>query len=161
MVSALLALEETLPGKLQLLVVCGDDERARRRLAKRAEESAMPMQVLGFVEYMADLMAVSDAIVAKAGGLTVSEALSRGLPLILYHIIPGQEYMNADYVSRQGAGVIADGPMEVAQAVRRFLEDPARFETMRKAAKALGRPNAAEAIVLEVVKPLLRSPTGI
>jgi len=156
-VEALLALEWVRPGLLQLLVVCGDNEAMRRRLTERAKRSAMPLQVFGFVDYMADLMAASDLMVAKAGGLTVSEALGCSLPLVFYHVIPGQEYMNALYVVRHGAAVMAQTPQEAAVAVQRCFSDPAVLASMQKAAKALGRPDAAQAIVSHVVAPLLRS----
>ncbi len=154
---ALMALEGALPGRLQLLVVCGEDERTRHRLFLRAQTSAMPTQVFGFVDYMPELMAASDLVVAKAGGLTVSEALGRGLPLILYHVIPGQEQMNAQYVERHGAGLMAKHPRQIADVVRQCVEQPERLYAMRQAARSIGRPNAAEEIAAEVIKPLLQS----
>jgi len=154
-VEALIALEASLPGRLQLLVVCGEDERTRSRLLTRAGHSPMPVQVFGFVEFMADLMAVSDLIVSKAGGLTVSESLGRGVPLVLYHIIPGQEQLNARYVSAHGAGIIARRPGEVARAVAACIMEPARLETMRRAAHQISHPQAAARIMAEVVEPLV------
>jgi processive 1,2-diacylglycerol beta-glucosyltransferase len=156
-VNALLALEFVRPGLLQLLVVCGTNDALRRRLAERAARSAMPLRVFGFVDYMADLMAVSDLVVAKAGGLTVSEALGRSLPLVLYHAIPGQEHMNALYVVRHGAAVMAHTPREAAVAVQRCLSDPAVFASMQDAANTLGHPDAASEIMARVVDPLLPS----
>ncbi len=154
-VDALMQLEAVLPQRLQLLVVCGEDEGARRRLAHRAQSSVMPLRVFGFVENMAELMAASDLIVAKAGGLTISEALARELPLVLYHVIPGQERMNARYAAQAGAAVVAPRPTDVARCVRRCVEEPAYLGQLRGAAQALGRPHAAAEIVTRVVKPLL------
>ncbi len=156
-VESLTALEADLPGRMQLLVVCGEDEGARRRLSEYANTNRMPMQVFGFVDFMADLMAASDLVVAKAGGLTVSEALGRALPLVLYHVIPGQERMNAEYTARHGAAVIAYQPRAVAEAVRRFLEEPRHAAAMQAAARALSHPEAADRIVSEVLQPLLKS----
>ena len=113
------------------------------------------MHVFGFVDYMADLMAASDLIVAKAGGLTVSEALGRGVPLILYHVIPGQERLNAAYVARHGAAVIATQPGAVAEAVLRLVQEPGRLAMMREAVRAISHPDAARAIVSHVAEPLL------
>ena len=154
-VAALSRLEERLPGRLQLLVVCGENRRAAARLTALAAAAAMPMRVFGFVDYMADLMAVSDLIVCKAGGLTVSESLERGLPLVLYHVIPGQEQLNAAYVERHGAAAIATRPDEVAEVVGRVMSDPARLDGMRRAAEGLRRPDAAGRIVEQVLLPLL------
>ncbi len=154
-VKELLALGESLSGRLQLLVVCGEDKGARARLEARARSSATRLTVFGFVDFMADLMAVSDLIVAKAGGLTVSEALGRAVPVILYHVIPGQEQMNARYLAEHGAGVIATRPADVVRAVRSLIDHPERLAAMAEAAKRISRPNAAEDIASQVIGPLL------
>ena len=155
-VDALLALEAATPGRLQLLVVCGEDGSALKRLRARGASSPMPMRVFGFTEEMPDLMAASDLIVAKAGGMIISEALGHGLPIILYHVIPGQEQRNARYVATHGAAVIALRPRTVASAAHHLLEHPEEMAKMRQAASALRRPDAAAAIASEVVRPLLQ-----
>jgi len=151
-VEALLRLEEAVPGRIQLLVVCGENRAATHRLERRAREGKMPARVFGFVDNMPELMGASDLVVAKAGGLTVMETLSEGLPLILYHAIPGQERFNAQYVERSGAALWAHSPADVTAAVRRYLDDPAAFAVMRDAARRLSRPDAAEAIVSQVIR---------
>lgn len=152
-VEALLRLEEAVPGRLQLLVVCGENAAAVKRLQRRTSAGTMPARIFGFVNNMPELMGAADLAVAKAGGLTVMEALAEGLPLILYHAIPGQERFNADYVERSGAALRAHSPAEVAAAVRRSLDDPAAFARMGEAARRISRPNAAEAIVSQLITP--------
>ena len=159
-VESLCSLEEIAPGRVQLLVVCGEDAASQARLTQRAKRRPMPMQVFGFVDYMPDLMAVSSLIVAKAGGLTVSEALGRGVPLVLYHVIPGQEQLNAAYVVRRGAAVLAPHPPDVAQAVLRLVQQPEALALMREAVRTISHPESAGAIVSEVIGPFLRSSGG-
>ena len=154
-VEALLGLEAAVPGRLQLLVMCGEDERTRARLEQRANGGPMPARVFGFIDMVPEFMGASDLVVAKAGGLTVMEALSRGLPLILYHAIPGQERSNARYVVRHGAAILAGHPADVATEVRRYLERPEHLAALRDAARTLGRPGAAEAIVRTLIAPLV------
>ena len=160
-VNALLALEQGYPNIMELLVVCGDDVRIQQRLTQQAQTSAMPMRVFGFVSYMAELMRLSDLIVAKAGGLTISEALALGVPLIFYHVIPGQEQMNAQYVVRHGAALMAPTASTLTHAVERCLNEPGVLDTMQAAAKHLGRPRAAEEIVSRVIAPLLRPQSAV
>jgi processive 1,2-diacylglycerol beta-glucosyltransferase len=155
-VRALGACEVIRPGRLQLLVVCGENARAKRRLTRWADRQAMPVRVFGFVTNMAELMAASDLVVAKAGGLTISEAMSCAVPLVLYHVIPGQERLNAEHVARHGAALIARTPRDAARLVLDCcVEHPDRLATMRQAAAALDVARAAEAIVTEVIEPLL------
>lgn len=154
-VEALIKLEQVMPNALQLLVVCGDDQRAARRLQQRASSSLMPIRVFGFIHNMPEAMAVSDLLVTKAGGLTVSEALGQEIPLLLYHTIPGQERMNAQYVERHGAAMVAQSPRQVAKIVHRLFKNPERLAAMSQAAKGLSHPHAAETIVSDVIAPLL------
>lgn len=150
-VEAILRLEEAAPGRIQLFVVCGENRAAAVRLEARARASRMPARVFGFVDNMPELMGASDLVVAKAGGLTVMETLSEGLPLILYHAIPGQERFNAQYVERSGAALWVHSPAQAAAAVRRYIEDPAAFGQMREAARRLSHPDAAETIVSQLM----------
>ncbi len=144
---ALLGLEAAMPGRLQLFIVCGENEAAARRLRRAARHSAMPAAVFAFTQEMAELMGASDIIVSKAGGLTVMEALSRGRPLVFYHAIPGQEEVNAQYVQRHGAAIRVRHPHEAVDAVRRLLEDRALYDRASAAARGLARPDAADRIV--------------
>jgi processive 1,2-diacylglycerol beta-glucosyltransferase len=154
-VAAVAGLDAVLPGKAQLLVVCGQDQPAASRLKAQAAGWTMPVPIYGFVENMSDLMAASDLIVCKAGGLTVSEALDRHLPLIVYHVIPGQEQLNAEHTARAGAALIAPRPQEVAEAVHGLLEHPDRLAAMRRAVEVIRRPSAADDVVAKVALPLL------
>ena len=72
-------------------------------------------------------MRAADCILSKAGGLTVSEALACGLPLILVDVIPGQETGNANHVVSGNAGVLAHDPIEVLEAVCHWLEKDRRL----------------------------------
>ncbi len=133
--------------RLQLLVVCGQNERLRQRLQDVALSAAMPMQVFGFVDTMPQLMQASDVMVSKAGGLAVAEAAAVGLPLVLCGVIPGQEQFNAEVMVREGAAVLAERPEHAVVQVVTLLNRPARLELMRTCAQRLGRPRAAEDIV--------------
>ncbi len=154
-VQELLTLEQDLPGRLQLLVVCGSNEAAVKRLRRVAARAAMPATVVGFIDTMPQAIAAADLVVAKAGGLTTAEALGQGRPLVIYHMIPGQEEFNAAHAADRGAAVIATRPRAVGQAVRELFQDPARLERMRRAAESLGRPDAAARIVSDILEPLL------
>ena len=93
---------------------------------------------LGYVHNMEELMSVSDLIITKAGGLTVSEALTKQLPLVIFQSIPGQEEENAHFVQRIGAGHVAGTDEALVLLLKRFLSNPMEIEKMReKAATAL------------------------
>jgi processive 1,2-diacylglycerol beta-glucosyltransferase len=137
------------PGNFQVIVVCGKNEDLRRELAMRNPQR--PTLVLGFVTNMQELMAVAALILTKPGGLTCSEALALGKPLVLLNPIPGQEAANSDFLLEHGAAVKVNRLEELPFRVEKLLE-PSRLKSMVSAAGQLGRPQAAPNICGEVLK---------
>jgi processive 1,2-diacylglycerol beta-glucosyltransferase len=147
-------LSRTIPGTLA--VVAGRNAALAEALADLGDGPAMRLRVLGFITYVDDLMAASDLVITKAGGLIVSEALARGAPLLLIDPIPGQEEWNADYVVSAGAGIQLRMVELVPLAVERLLASPERLALLRRGAQAIGRPRAA----LEIAEAILRDLRG-
>ena len=104
----------------------------------------MESHIYNFVDQMGTFMTGADCVLGKAGGLTVSESLACGLPLILVDVIPGQETGNANYVVSGNAGVLANDPTEVLEAMAHWLEkDRLQYQQQAENARRLGRPRAA------------------
>src|SRR4030095_4455707 len=80
---------------VQVVVVCGRNEKLRRELA--AQEQRHPTHVLGFVNCMHEIMAVADLVLTKPGGLTTSEALAMGKPLFGLNTIPAHAASNTEF----------------------------------------------------------------
>ncbi len=139
-------LEIDLP--FRLVVAAGKNEKLRRKLDAASRGRA---EVHGFVTNIQDFMDRSHLIVTKAGGLTVSECLARGLPMVLVAPIPGQEEYNADYLLERGAAVKARTLEVLDFKVRELLENPARLGRMREAAAAAARPHAGRDILRHVL----------
>jgi processive 1,2-diacylglycerol beta-glucosyltransferase len=137
----------------QTVVVTGRNEELRRELA--GNDHKHPTHVLGFVTNMQDLMSVADLIITKPGGLTTSESLALGKPLFILNPIPGQEAANSDFLLERGAAAkvnrVEDLPYRVGQ-----LLGTKKLAEMAKAAKALGRAEAAREICHEVARRVER-----
>jgi processive 1,2-diacylglycerol beta-glucosyltransferase len=156
-VAQILSEIDKLQRDLQVLVVCGRNEELRRELA--GKDHPHPTHVLGFVTNMHELMAVSDLIVTKPGGLTTSEALAMGKPLVIINPIPGQEAANADFLLEHGAAIKLNRVEDLPFRLERLIGSK-NLTAMAKAAKALGKPEAAERICKEVLSRLCISPEG-
>ncbi len=137
--------------KATLVVVAGRNATLSSALADLEPGAHMDLRVLGFITYVDDLIAASDLVITKAGGLIVSEVLARGVPVVVMDPIPGQEEWNADYVVSSGAGVQLRMPESVPQTVCRLLQHPPILEDMRQAAAEVGRPQAALNIVRDIL----------
>ncbi|HET9221765.1 MAG TPA: glycosyltransferase [Roseiflexaceae bacterium] len=137
-----------------LAVVAGRSETLTNALEGLADGSSMRLRVLGFIDYVDDLVVASDIVISKAGGLIVSEVLARGTPMLLIDPIPGQEEWNADYVVSSGAGVQLRMVESVPDTVRQLLIHPNRLAALRDGAQETGRPRAALDIAEQVLHDL-------
>jgi processive 1,2-diacylglycerol beta-glucosyltransferase len=160
LVGDLLALERP----WQIVAVAGKSEKTKQRLdalardaAKRPDAGRHPMlHAVGFTKEMQLWMAAADLLVGKAGGLTVSEALARQLPMAIIEPIPGQEERNSDHLLEAGAAIRCNNFVVAAAKIARLLDDDARLARMRAAAASLAHPNAAAQIVSESLALLKR-----
>jgi processive 1,2-diacylglycerol beta-glucosyltransferase len=137
---------------IQIVVICGRNKRLEDHL-KNFSDRRHPMKVIGFTNEMDSWMAASDLLVGKAGGLTSSEALARGLVLVIVNPIPGQEERNSDHFLEEGVGIRCNNLPALAYKIDTLLSDQERFSRMQQAVKRLARPHAA----FEVVSTVLRS----
>jgi len=127
---------------LQLVIAAGGDDEFYQRCQET--EWHVETHIYNFVDQMGTFMRGADCVLGKAGGLTVSEALACGLPLILVDVIPGQETGNANYVVSGNAGILANDPTEVLEAMAHWLEkDRLQYQQQAANARRLGRPRAA------------------
>jgi processive 1,2-diacylglycerol beta-glucosyltransferase len=127
----------------EMVVVTGRNEELRAALTKAAAKAAVPTQVLGFTKEMHEWMALASLVVTKPGGLTTSEALACGVPMVVANAIPGQETRNATMLFEEGVAISGENPYTIGPRVARLLAAPARLAGMARAARRLGRPRAA------------------
>jgi processive 1,2-diacylglycerol beta-glucosyltransferase len=146
--------EQLLKTKLRgtLVIVAGRNKELSQAIADLENGKTLRVLKLGFIDFMDDLIAASDVVITKAGGLTVSEILARGTPMIVIDPIPGQEEWNADFVSGSGAGIQLRIIETAPAATVALLSNPARLKAMRTLAKRVGRPRAAFEIVDTVLE---------
>ncbi len=137
---------------VQVLALSGKNEKLLEGLKRAAASRPGKIVPFGFVTNMHELMAASDLMVTKSGGLTSGECLAMGLPMVILKPIPGQEERNADYLLENGVAVKANSFSHLVYKVRALLADRNRLARMKAAARRIGRPRAACDIVAEVMK---------
>ncbi len=139
---------------LHTVVIAGRNERLRRAMEELARSTGRAATIVGFTDRVHEYMHAADLGISKPGGLTVSEALACGLPLVLVDPIPGQETRNADYLLERGAAIKVNHPRVLAARVDELLREPDRLARLRAAARTLGRPLAAEEIARDALELL-------
>jgi 1,2-diacylglycerol 3-beta-galactosyltransferase len=133
--------------KWQLIVICGRNEKLRRRLSRI--RFATPTLALGFVDNMPEVMRACDLAITKAGPGAIVEALATGLPLIITGYLPGQETPNVDFVVESGFGLYAPKVDDIFAEVRVLAEGGPTWETMSRKALELSHPYASSDIARE------------
>ena len=152
LISSLMPLQH----RAQVVAVCGRNEELKERVSELAAKvnsrSRLSVKPVGYTHEMDEFMAASDLVLGKPGGLTTSEALAKGLVLVIANPIPGQEERNADHLIEAGVAIRCNNMPTLAYKVDRLLADPTRFAAMQSNARAMAKPDAARDIVRKVLE---------
>lgn len=142
---------DKVPLDFQTVTVCGNNKKMFEQLEKAETEKLV--KNCGFVDNVDVIMDAADCIITKPGGLTVSEALAKGLPIIMANPIPGQEDRNVEFLLNNGAAVSISKTYTVGDALLRILESEERLSVLKTNVSFLGKPRAT-ADLAEFVKSL-------
>ena len=140
-----------LPGELQVVAIAGRNAPLQRAYEALAQEHPGRMVALGYTKTVDRVMAASDLCITKPGGLSTSECLAMGLPMLLISPIPGQEERNAQYLLEQGAAWLAMDELALAWRMQQMLAAPDILARLRERALTLGRPQAAAQVLNAVL----------
>jgi processive 1,2-diacylglycerol beta-glucosyltransferase len=140
----------------QVISICGRNEEMKRQIdaiaARLTPDANVAVKALGYTTEMDELMAASDMVLGKPGGLTTSEALARGLAFVIVNPIPGQEERNSDHLLEEGVAIRCNNLPVLAYKVDKLLDDESRFNAMQANARRLARPRAAYDIVAKMLE---------
>jgi processive 1,2-diacylglycerol beta-glucosyltransferase len=136
--------------ELLIIAVCGNNVP----LLKEMEQAFMdhPRVILfGYYEHIHELMALASLVITKPGGITVSEAISLCLPMLLFRPVPGQERENAKYLVGKGAALISNNKNQLIEQIQTLLQDYKKLNHMRSSIQQLRKQNASETIVMDII----------
>jgi processive 1,2-diacylglycerol beta-glucosyltransferase len=118
---------------VQLTIVLGKNFRSlHSRAAEVKAEYPNRVRLLGWTKKVPQLLNEHHLVIGKAGGATVHEAIAAQCPMLIHHLVPGQEEGNLQLLQHLHAGDLADDPKELTQAVFRLLADHAAEWRMMK-----------------------------
>ena len=139
---------------LQLIVLAGINTQLLRWLSKVPRKTAKKIIVYEYANNVDELMEVSQLIITKPGGMTTTECLAKGLPMVIVNPLPGQEMRNTDFLLKQGIAIRVGSAHDIGEEVDLLLESPGILAAMRHAAYQNGRPQAA----LDIARLILHHP---
>jgi processive 1,2-diacylglycerol beta-glucosyltransferase len=130
----------------QAVVVCGRNDQLKSQIEGLVAFNRERYRVLGYTNDMPDLIRTATLFVGKPGGLSSSECMAAGLPMVLIHPIPGQEVRNSDFLLEEGAAVRCNYQTTVGYKIDQLLAQPDRITRMAESARRIGRPEAGPRI---------------
>jgi len=143
---------------LQMIVLTGVNKKLlkwldRQKTKKRKPKTSKNKTIIAY-EYannVDELMEVSTLIITKPGGMTTSECLAKGLPMVIVNPLPGQEMRNTGFLLKKGIAIRIDKTNDIGEEIELLLKSPEKILEMGKAAFAEAHPHAA----LDIAKLIL------
>lgn len=129
---------------IQLLVITGKNEALYHYLSKIDRPN---LKVFGFVNNIDEFMSVSDLIITKPGGITVTESLNKELPILVTWNLPGQEERNTEFILNNGIGMVGTSPNSLISCINLLREDKEKYNVFKQNMARLKKPNATKDIV--------------
>ncbi|MBE7054165.1 MAG: glycosyltransferase [Ruminococcaceae bacterium] len=142
------------PLDFQIICVCGSNKKLKKQLD--AYSANKNMIVYGFTTNVDLLMDASDYIITKPGGLSVSEALAKGLPLILIDPIPGQEDRNKEFLLNVGVAITATKTHPADEAIYQLEKSDIRKASLDDIIKNIAKPDAGKKLGEFIVENIKR-----
>ncbi len=126
---------EKIKNPTTIIAVAGKNKKLYEKL------NAMPqgrhtVQTLGWTDSMPDLVRLADVVISKSGGLTTTECMVAGRPLVAVFPIPGQEEANARFITSNNLGLVVKKDSAIASTVERLLKSPPQPKPVRPALPA-------------------------
>ncbi|WP_240501913.1 glycosyltransferase [Bacillus sp. MUM 13] len=141
---------EALPQPVQFVFVCGHNNKLFMQLKERLKGSKHCYHLTGYIHYVHELMAISNLMITKPGGVTTFEAIAMELPMLLYKPIPGQEQDNVKFLVHSGVAIDAENYSDLTEGLSDLLNHPERLQEMRENSKKF-HPKESSFASLDVI----------
>jgi len=135
---------DVMPCPVQVIIVCGHNHNMYKKMEREIKTISQPIYLKKYVENMEELMAMTDVMITKPGGLSITEAVSMNIPMILYQSLGGHEQENTDYLLAHQAAVFAEGDEDLYRHVAKLIQDPLKRKTLIENMKTIQRTQAAQ-----------------
>lgn len=121
-------------GSYHIVIVCGNNKELKRSIEREYGDLIEDKKITlyGFTNDIPNIMESSDLIITKPGGLTISEAIAKKLPMIIPYYIPGQEKENLDFLVKEGAAIYVYEISDIKELVESIMDNPKTLDDMRE-----------------------------
>ncbi|MCL2383993.1 MAG: glycosyltransferase [Oscillospiraceae bacterium] len=133
---------------MQVIAIAGKSAKAKEKFENIVEEtrSSKNAKILSYTNKIPELMSVSDLVISKPGGLTTTESIASGLPMIAVNPIPGHEQENAEYLERNDIGIWIRKDDDVREKLQDILGSSEKIKKMKINARLVAKRNSTNDI---------------
>ena len=133
---------------VQMIAIAGKNEKMQESFKEYVDKHNRQnsIKVLPFTDKVPELMAISDLVITKPGGLTITESLASSLPIIVISPIPGQEEENAEFLEEKGIAVWIRKHDDPNIILAKLLNDKEKLEQMKQNTSLLANKNSTKDI---------------
>lgn len=137
----------------QIVILTGNNKRLYNKMKQLVESSNKHTRLIKFTDEVYRYMNLSDVLITKPGGLTVSEALASNLPLITFDAIPGQEEANAKFLLNRGMSISIGKGDNCSEAIEALLRNEEKLKVIREQCMKFDKSNSTNEL-LELIRKL-------
>ena len=138
-------LANSLPTEYDVTVACSSNRQLLRRMERKFEDRPN-IHIRGYIGNVSAMMDSADLFLTKPGGISTTEAMVKGLPMVLVNVVGGCETPNLEFFVSHGGAATADTPEAIAALCKRLLEHDEERLIMRQSLLAMHKTPAAQAI---------------
>ena len=125
----------------ELTIICGTNKRLQRKL-ELLHGRKENVHIRGYVQDMSMMLDSADVYLTKPGGISVTEAAAKQLPMVFTKAVEGCETYNRLWFVERDAAAAEKKPSALARSCASILADGDRRQAM---AEGLGRMNSGNA----------------
>lgn len=143
---------EELPFDVQIVVICGKNEKLFEKV--QALQTHNIMKVFGYVSNVDEIMDAADCLLSKPGGITTSESLAKGLPMLMIHPLPGVEDRNVEFLQANGAAIYITKTWQISDAIHLLFQCPGRIDRLQESIQAIAKPHATQDLCRHIAQTI-------
>ena len=139
---------------IQIIAIAGKNEEMKNKFIKLVEHTKREdaIKVLEFTDKVAEIMSISNLVITKPGGLTTTESLVSGLPIIAINPIPGQEENNAKFIEKNNVGIWLKKDDNIFTVLSNIINDNEKLEMYKKNTKLISKIDSTENICKIIIE---------
>ena len=144
---------------IQIVAISGKNQKMKKNFENIVDtyHKHSTIKIIEFTNKVPELMSISDLVITKPGGLTTTESLASGLPIIVINPIPGQEEENAEFLEKNGLAIWIRKDNNIENVLLDLFNNPEKMTHMKIRARLFAKKNSTK----DICEILLKKPQNI